>query len=105
KNSSTASIDLGNFELAKKLGYDSPRRHRTKPSWSPLRLVRFATIGVPANTPNGPLNDGYPALPRRGKSTTYTEKPRRTKTVLKPSRPSGVVSQTLPVPPPPWMKM
>jgi hypothetical protein len=73
---------LGNCEFAKKVGYSNPRRQRTKASWSPLRLVLFGTIGVPASVPNGPLNDGYPALPRLGKSTTYTEKPRRRKIVL-----------------------
>jgi hypothetical protein len=73
-----------------------------KRAWSLLREVWSGITCVPKKLPRGPVNDGNPARPRRGKSTTYTAKPRRTKRLWKPSRPSGVDSKPFPVCPAPW---
>jgi len=88
--------DLGNCVFGKYSRNSGPKRTPIKPLGRCCGLCDWDNLFV-ERAPSVPLKDGKPALPRRGKSTTYTAKPRRRKIVWYPSRSSGVDSQKLPV--------
>src|SRR3954468_21451653 len=56
RNESTAFI--GNCCTGKTSGYFGPSRQRDHAYCAPACPVLFATIGVPASVPNGPLKPG-----------------------------------------------